>query len=72
MPKPYDGSAVLLRVHDLRPDAPDMGWSGLIRGGIRILDSPYHNLGPQAESVARVMAEHLRSLLDSSASVANL
>ncbi len=31
MPKPYDGSAVLLRVHDLRPDAPDMGWSGLIR-----------------------------------------
>ncbi len=72
VPKPYDGSAVLLRVHDLRPDAPDMGWTGLMRGGVRILDSPYHNLGPQAESVARVMAEQLRPLLESSESVAKI
>jgi hypothetical protein len=62
-PKPYAGSAILLRVQDLRPEVEQMGWSGLILGGIEILDSPYHNLGLQAEAIAGVMAEQLRARL---------
>lgn len=62
-PQPYSGSAILLRVQDRRPAVEQMGWGGLILGGLEILDSPYHYLGPQAEPVVRVMAEQLRARL---------
>jgi thioesterase domain-containing protein/acyl carrier protein len=62
-PKPYPGSALLLRVQDLRPDVEQLGWGGVILGGLDMLDSPYHNRGAQTDAVARVMAEQLRSRL---------
>jgi acyl-CoA synthetase (AMP-forming)/AMP-acid ligase II/thioesterase domain-containing protein/aryl carrier-like protein len=64
IPTRYPGTAVLFRVLDSRPDAPQMGWSGLIGGGVDILDSPYHHQGVQAESTIQIMALQLQSRLD--------
>jgi acyl-CoA synthetase (AMP-forming)/AMP-acid ligase II/thioesterase domain-containing protein/aryl carrier-like protein len=64
LPTSYPGMAVLFRVLDRRPDAPQMGWSGLIGGGVDILDSPYHHQGVQAESTVQIMARQLQSRLD--------
>lgn len=63
VPETYPGAAVLFRVVDLRPDAPQMGWANLITGGLDILDSPYHHRGVQAESTARLMAQQLQAQL---------
>ncbi len=63
VPGLYPGGALLLRVSDLRPDAPQMGWKGLIGGEVEILDSPYHHRGVLAESTIQVMARQLHDRL---------
>lgn len=63
-PRAYPGSAVLFRVLDFWPETPQMGWAGLINGGIEILDSPYHYHGVRVESTARIMARQLQERLD--------
>lgn len=64
VPGSYSGSAVLFRVRDLRPDAPQMGWAGLIKGGVDILDSPYHHRGVLAEATVQIMARQLQARLE--------
>lgn len=64
VPGSYPGGALLLRVRDLHPEAPEMGWKGLIGGEVEILDSPYHHRGVLAEATLQVMARQLQARLD--------
>jgi hypothetical protein len=65
-PEPYDGPAVLFRAVD--DDAPinsaaDLGWSGLVRGGLEIHEVPGGEISildpPYVDRLARELADAL-------------
>ena len=66
--KPYSGSAMLIRFHDeaweFGPD-PMMGWSGLVEGGIDVVDFPgghITGMGPvSAPTMVTVLRGHMET-----------
>ncbi len=66
-PKPYPGSALLIRFHDeawsYGPD-PMMGWTELIEGGIQTLDFPGGHITGMSPVCAPQMAEVLRKEME--------
>jgi thioesterase domain-containing protein len=48
-PEPYSGPALLMRVRDSRPEAPLLGWQGLLTGPMEVIDLPFHHFGLSAE-----------------------
>jgi amino acid adenylation domain-containing protein len=65
-PEPYSGSALLIRFHDeARQYGPDplMGWSGLVKGGIDVVDlegghiTGMHSLS--APTIVAVLRDHM-------------
>jgi thioesterase domain-containing protein len=65
--KPYPGSALLIRFHDeawsFGPD-PLMGWSGLVEGGIDVVDFPGGHITGMDSVRAPIMVEVLRGRME--------
>jgi thioesterase domain-containing protein/acyl carrier protein len=66
-PEPYSGSALLVRFHDeaweYGPD-PLIGWSGLVKGGIDIVDLEGGHITGMSPVGAPTMAATLRNCID--------
>ena len=67
-PEPYAGSALLIRFHDeaweYGPD-PLMGWSGLVKGAIDIVDLEGGHITGMSPQSAPTMAGVLKKYIDS-------
>jgi thioesterase domain-containing protein len=63
-PHPYNGGLVLFRAAERMRDEeePDLGWNGLVAGGVRIFDVPGNHYTMLREEVGAV-AERLQALL---------
>ncbi len=65
--KPYSGSALLIRFHDeaweFGPD-PMMGWSGLVEGGIEVVDLPGGHITGMGPVSAPTMVAALRGHME--------
>lgn len=65
--KPYSGSALLIRFHDeaweFGPD-PMMGWSGLVEGGIEVVDFPGGHITGMGPVSAPTMVAALRGRME--------
>jgi thioesterase domain-containing protein/acyl carrier protein len=68
-PEPYEGSALLIRFHDeaweYGPD-PLIGWSGLVKGGIDIVDLEGGHITGMSLAGAPAMAAILRDFINKS------
>jgi len=63
VPRPYGGPVLLIRVPGLRPDAPLLGWKGILTGRVELHDIAFHHRGLLSEPGILPLVELLRSRL---------
>jgi thioesterase domain-containing protein len=63
-PGPYSGPALLMRIRDHRPEAPLLGWQGLLTGPVEVIDLPFHHVGLSAEALVATAGPLLRKSLE--------
>ena len=65
-PRSRAGSALVIRETGRHPDAPALGWSGLIGGELRVEDVPFHPKGPldpeRVGAVAQIISRRLDTI----------